>query len=145
MRSLRALFRHHRPAALLLLVLTLCVKAMLPPGYMVAPAGKQITVQLCYDGLEHRTAQILLPMETPPGGVLTGHDGRDGKMPDGSGMDQHCAFSALAMGVLGTAAGLALALPAPFHAGGLPIAAASSLPVAHPYLRPPLRGPPARV
>lgn len=137
MTSLRALFRDHRALAVLLLAMALAVRALMPPGMMAGTASasgeKRFTIQLCTAGLDRHTAQIVLPLEKPSRPDAPQHDGK---------ADQHCAFSSLAMGALDGAGGpvpvLALR-PAPPRAF---TPAATAEPAAHPYLRPPLRGPP---
>lgn len=137
MTTLRALFRDHRSLALLLMAMALAVRALMPPGMMPGSAPgageKRFTIQLCTAGLDRHTAQIVLPLEKPSRPDAPHHDGKT---------DQHCAFSSLAMGALGGADGpvpvLALR-PAPARTFA---PAAPAEPMAHPYLRPPLRGPP---
>lgn len=93
MRTITTLIRDHRILAMLLLAVALCVKAVVPQGYMLGSGQKTLSVQLCYDGIEHRTAQIAIPVDTERSNPAGPHqDGRP---------DQHCAFTALSMGALG--------------------------------------------
>lgn len=137
MSSVRRWIRDHRLLALCLLAAALCMKALVPQGYMLAaPATgtKVLTVAFCFDGLERRSVDIAIPVT---GKSVPGHDGPSGK---DSG---HCAFSALGFGALGGADAPLLALAWAF------ILALGFAPVTRhlvrrcEYLRPPLRGPPA--
>lgn len=112
----------------MLVALALCMKALIPAGYMLGGESRTITVQICADSLGHQiTKQI---------GV--------GSMDHGkSKADTPCAFTALTHGALGGADPIQLALALLFI---LTLGFAPLLPAApqraH-YLRPPLRGPPA--
>lgn len=134
MYSLRALIHHHRRLALLLILCALCVKALVPAGYMVGPSAKTLTVSICADGAGAMlTKQIEIPMENGSHGSDKSHGKADGT----------CAFSALAMAGMGGADANLLALALAFILvlgfASTTVARASRLP----HLRPPLRGPPA--
>lgn len=134
MRTISTLIRDHRALALLLLAVTLCVKAVVPQGYMLGSGQKLLTVQLCYDGSEHRTAQVAIALDNRP----------DPADPNGNARpDQHCAFTSLTMGALGGADAplLEQALIFIIARGFAPVTLL--LPERSLYLRPPLRGPPA--
>ncbi|MCE7798058.1 hypothetical protein LWE61_16040 [Sphingobium sufflavum] len=135
MSVFRALIRDHRSLALIVAMLALCVKFVVPQGYMFAPTmTKFLTVQLCFDGIEHRTTTIAIPIDAKKS---QGHHD-DGGKPDGK-----CAFTALGMGALGGADAplLAIALAFILALGFAPIRPV--VPDRSSYLRPPLRGPPA--
>ncbi|NBC37168.1 hypothetical protein GTZ99_11425 [Novosphingobium sp. FSY-8] len=128
MQSFRAFFLSHRRVTALLVALALCMKALIPAGYMLGGESKTITVQICADSLGHQiTKQI---------DVGTKDHGK-------AKADAPCAFTALTHGVLGGADPIQLALALLFI---LTLGFAPLLPVgvkrAH-YLFPPLRGPPA--
>lgn len=134
MKGARTLIRDYRVFAMLIVAAALCVKALVPQGYMVA-GGERLTlsVQLCFDGIEKRTVEIAIPTDGKARGDAPGHDGAP---------DQHCAFSSLAMGALGGADAPLLAMALAF------ILVLGFAPVRSPprelflHLRPPLRGPP---
>jgi len=131
MTGLRALTRDHRTLAMLLLAVVLCVKALVPSGYMVGGSLQTITVQLCFDGTSHKTVQLAVPAE---GGSHQDNQGQP---------DSPCAFSALSMGALGgvDAPLLAIALAFILALGFAPVR-----PVAlrsYSRLLPPSCGPPA--
>lgn len=91
MFTIRALILDHRKLALLLLVLALCVKALVPAGFMVERKAMVLTVSICADGLGARTTQkMVIPMESNP----ASHGGEQSKR-DGS-----CAFTSLGAGAL---------------------------------------------
>jgi hypothetical protein len=128
MFALRAFFLSHRSLAALLVAVALCMKALVPAGYMLENQTRSITVQICADSLGQQiTKQIEIGQKD------------DGKAKSAS----HCAFSALSHGALGGADPILLALALLFI---LALAFAPLLPPALKrlaYLRPPLRGPPA--
>jgi len=134
--ELRALFLHHRAMALMLVVVALCMKALVPTGYMVAQGGKTLTIEFCSDGLTEVAAkQIVIPMKDAS-------DDSPGDHGQGKG---DCAFSVLSMASFGGAQPdlLADAISFILTTGfAQPIA-----PVLQPSfdLRPPLRGPPAEL
>lgn len=132
MHLLRAFFLRHRFAAILLVLAALCVKSLIPTGYMIGQEGKALTVQICSDAYaDHAVKQIAIPMKEGSGG---------------SGLKQNkaeCPYSAMSMAALSGAdpALLALALAFIIALGFAPSpvrAARRAL-----YLRPPLRGPPS--
>jgi hypothetical protein len=133
MSHLRAWSRHHRLLAMLLLALALCLKAIVPQGYMVSAGVKTISVQLCLDGVQHQTIQLAIPMD---GKSAPGES-------SGSGADKdHCAFSTLGFAALGGADAplLTLAIAFILALGFAPTPAVRLGWTC--YLRPPLRGPP---
>ncbi len=134
MPSLRALARDHRHLALTLVVLALLVKALVPTGFMISPSASTIlTVSVCTDGVgEPRQMRIEVPRKSD-------HGSTTGNTTKG----EHCAFSGLAKVATGGADPVLLAAAIAFIllVGTAPLRA---LPFrADPYLRPPLRGPPA--
>ena len=131
MGAVRKLFRDHRRLAALLVALALCIKTLVPAGFMIGSASHVLTVQICADTQGTQlTRQIVIPQK---GG---GHEGR-------AAADQPCAFGALAMASL---AGTDIVLLAPALAfilalGFAPLPQRRTLRRLH--IRPPLRGPPA--
>jgi hypothetical protein len=136
MQRMRIWIRSNRRLAVALLLLTLCVKAAIPAGYMVsASPDRVVTVSICADatgGL--RQMQMVIPGKDQGGG----HSGS-------AKMDGQCAFSSLAHSALGGTDALLLALAIAFilAIGFLPTAPLRIAQFA--YLRPPLRGPPVAV
>ena len=134
MHPLRAFIRGHRSLAIALVALALCVKALVPAGYMVAPGSRVITIQICADTQGTQLArQLAIP--TKAGHPLedrAGHGKSEGA----------CAFSALALASLAGADAALLAAALLFILGfGLRPAVAANIRPAR-YQRPPLRGPP---
>jgi hypothetical protein len=137
MGNLRTFIRDHRRLAALLLALALCIRALMPAGYMLANDARTVTVQICTDGIsgEH-TQQIVIHQQ----------GGGQGESQDGHAKaDSTCPWSGLAMASLGGADAVLLALALAFvlALGFAPVAPARTGLSA--YLRPPLRGPPAFV
>ncbi len=133
MGTLRAFLRDHRTFAILLVAMALCVKVLVPQGYMVGGASKTFTVQLCLDGVTHKAVSLTIPMDGKS------HDDGQSQGKDGG----HCAFSSLTMGALGGIDTPLLALALAFI---LALGFAPTTPVMRGrllFLRPPLRGPPA--
>jgi hypothetical protein len=132
MQVLRAFFMRHRALAILVVMAALCMKVVVPTGFMIGQNSKVLTVQLCTDGLGHAvTAKIAIPMKGEP----SDSTGKQGK--------GDCPFSSLSMASMAgaDAALLALALAFILALGFTP--ALTSLLKRVSYLRPPLRGPPA--
>lgn len=133
MNTFRALLRHHRRLALLLVVLALAVKAIVPDGFMPAAKGTTISIQICADAFAQPvTRQIVVPAK----GVDAGKDSQHKS-------EGFCAFTALGHGALGGIDPVLLvaALLFLFVLGFAPLVPAT--PRRMVFLRPPLRGPPA--
>lgn len=134
MRLLRNLI-HARPhIAMFILAMTLCVKALVPSGYMVMAGETTITVGLCSgfaDGPQ--AATITIPIDKPAPGDPA-HKGKS---------ETPCAFTALSMASMSGADAPLLALALVFvMAVGL-VARTSEPQVAAFRLLPPSQGPPA--
>ena len=131
MHLLRALLLRHRALAFLAIAAALCLKVVVPAGYMLDSDATSITVRLCADGLGHAgTVKIAIPGKGDPASHKAAPD---------------CPYTALTLATLGGAdiALLAAALVFLLALGFAPV----HLPrAAHPlHLRPPLRAPPALV
>ncbi|WEK48313.1 MAG: hypothetical protein P0Y56_08480 [Candidatus Andeanibacterium colombiense] len=133
MHALRSLVRTRRRLSLALVALALCMKALLPAGYMVSDAGHVLTVTICTGTTDTVTKQIAIPTK-----------GDTHRQSDAHGKDTaQCPFSSLSMAATGGADAplLALALAFILVLGFLP---APALPLRRTdYFQPPLRGPPA--
>ena len=134
MQLLRAWILSNRHLAVVLLVLTLCVRALTPAGYMVSASDERVlTVSICADATG---SMRQLQMVVPDKGTAGSHSGK-------AQADGQCAFSSLAHAALGGADPLLLALALAFILV-LGIRNTARLPMAQiAFLRPPLRGPPA--
>ena len=134
MNLVRAFFLRHRALAIVLVLATLCMKAIVPTGFMIGQNSKVLTVQICDDAFgNHAVKQIAIPMKD-------GSSDSSGKQGKGE-----CPFSSLSMASMSGAdpALLALALAFILALGFVPTRTAYPERVFH--LRPPLRGPPALV
>ena len=134
MNLVRAFFLRHRGLAIVLVLATLCMKAIVPTGFMIGQNSKVLTVQICDDAFgNHAVKQIAIPMKD-------GSSDSSGKQGKGE-----CPFTSLSMASMSGAdpALLALALAFILALGFVPTRTAHSERVFH--LRPPLRGPPALV
>lgn len=135
MTSLRALTRRNTRLTLVLVTLVLVVKALIPEGYMIAPASDRfLTVTICTDtGGMPKQMQIAIPSKNNAG---EDHS----KAADKA---QPCAFSGLGHAALGGADQVLLAAALAFIllVGFAPLLAPPARNIA--FLRPPLRGPPA--
>ncbi len=136
MTSLRAFFRAHRQLAILLVAVSLALKALVPAGYMIGSQAKILTVEICADASGGTlTRQIVIPQD----GKSAGGHAESGKS------DSTCAFSALAMVSLSGADSAVLAIALLFILA-LGFAPAPTLLISRArQLRPPLRGPPALI
>lgn len=130
MTGMRILIQRHRALAVALLVIALCLKALLPAGYMIGQQAKILTVQICD---QQPGAMVLKKLIIPMKG-----DGGD----HGQSSKTDCAYSALSMTSLAGAdtALLSLALLFILALGFVPVRSRQFGRTAH--LRPPLRGPP---
>ena len=130
MGSFRDILLRHRRMAFAVLLLTLCMKAMIPAGTMIG--SRTLTIEVCADASgQHQTRQISVPVTGKPADS-------DAHKVAGS-----CAYSALSMAMLGGADPLLLVLALAFIIA-LGFGTALPLPLARTSrLRPPLRGPPA--
>lgn len=134
MQVMRTFLLRHRAAAILVVIAALCMKIVVPTGFMIGQNSEVLTVQLCTDGLGHAvTAKIAIPMKGEP----SDSSGKQGK--------GECPFASLSMASMTGAdpALLALALAFILALGFAPTR--TSHPKRVSYLRPPLRGPPALV
>ncbi|MEJ7934127.1 DUF2946 family protein [Sphingobium sp. AN558] len=136
MQSIRTAFIRHRALCIMLMAAVLCLKALVPTGYMVVQDARILTVQICADATgQIMTTQIAIPMERKAGGQQRDH---------GKGEDV-CPYSALSMLSLASvdAVLLAVAIALILALGIAPVRQSGAWRV--PYLRPPLRGPPALI
>ena len=129
-----------RHLAALICAATLLLKLVVPSGYMIGGDHGRITIELC-SGIASPPMPMMMHATMP---------GMKGEMPADHGKGDHgktempCAFSGLSLASLGAVDPVLLAAFVAF------IVAAGLCPVAQPapprrtYLRPPLRGPPAR-
>lgn len=123
-----------RRLAVLLCAATLLLRLLVPTGYMIGGEHGRPTIELCSGVAGHS-----MTMPGMQGGVAD-----HGKSGDGGKAEVPCAFSGLAAAALGAVDPVRLvALLAFVMVTGL---APALLPAPSPraYLRPPLRGPPAR-
>ncbi len=132
MSALRFFLMHHRALAVLVVVAVLCMKLVMPAGFMIGQNSKVLTVQICNDPLgNHSVQQLVIPMS----GNSSESESKQGK--------GECPFASLSMASLTGAdpALLALALAFILVLGFAPSRTPHPKRVFH--LRPPLRGPPA--
>jgi hypothetical protein len=136
MNRLRAFLCRHARTVLALFALALAMKALLPAGTMLAPAGEQLlTVTICADASgAPRQMTIAVPLSKDAG--FQEHGAPADKQ-------QPCAFAALGKAALGGADPLLLAAALAFIllVGLAPLRAPPARDI--PFLRPPLRGPPS--
>ncbi len=136
MGSIRAWLSGNSQLAMLVIAAALCIKALIPAGYMVASGAQTLTVAICAPvSGDHSVRHIAIPMRDGSGGEEKGSS-KDSP-------SDHCAFGASAkLGATGAdPIVLAIALAFILVLGRAPV---RRLPGANiPYLLPPLRGPPA--
>lgn len=133
MHLLRRLVLCNRPLAISALALALLMKLAIPAGFMPSVSDGQIVVSLC-SGTGASTIVMTIP-------------GLEHGKPDGGGhpgkAEQPCAFAGLSAPSLAAADPVLLAAAILFvlALGIRPLPLPAS--ITPPYLRPPLRGPPA--
>ena len=68
MLAMRTFLLRHRAVAILVVMAALCMKIVVPTGFMIGQNSKVLTIQLCHDGLgEVITKQLVIPMKGEPG------------------------------------------------------------------------------
>ena len=127
------LLREHRRLAAVLVALALCIKALVPAGFMVGANTKLITIEICADASGGKlTRHMAIPLEGGTAGEQSGY----GKS------DATCAWTSLAQAAHSGADTelLALALAFILALGFLRQTAEPARRSSH--IRPPSRGPP---
>lgn len=131
MAGLRAIIADNRWLAALLLAAALCLKALLPTGYMIAGAERTLTVTVCAESTGGQTVhRITVPGKPQP------------LAPKGSAQD-HCPQAPLGMAMLAggdlllVAAAVAFAIAFGLAPQAVPLLRRRA------RLRPPPIGPPA--
>jgi hypothetical protein len=131
--ALRVFFADRRHFAMIVAAMTLVIKAMIPPGYMIGEQSRALSVIVCADASNTGyVKQITIPVSSKTGGSSDERGKSEGA----------CPYSVMSMVSLGGADAplLVVALAfivalgfAPFH---------FPPPVRTRHDRPPLRGPP---
>ena len=132
MRLVRSYLRNNPRLAVLLLLATLCMKALMPAGFMVEARPSAIGVVICgsAEGTQlGRVAEAAIRDKLPATGRAR--------------TDQTCPYATLAMASLGGADAPLLALALVFAMALAFLPTAAVVPAQAGWLRPPLRGPPA--
>lgn len=138
MRSLRNLIGDHRCLAIVVIALALCMKIMVPSGFMVGAGPKSLSIMICDGrGLE-LMKQISLPQAGWQAGPAPEQPAQHGKASDA------CPYAALGMtGLSGAPAALLVVALAFMRMAGIRPAPRPQ-PARRSFLRPPLRAPPVR-
>ena len=128
-----------RTLVALVCLAALCMKMLVPTGYMVVNDGGHIRVTIC-SGVEPRTVTMAMPGMH---GDMAGHDMPDQGQPQEHGKaEMPCAFTALSAAALGAADIVLLVALVAFIMATALFTSALPAPPGPAYLRPPLRGPP---
>ena len=133
MSLFRSFLRDHRRLAALLLAAALCMKALVPAGFMVEARASALHLTICGDGAHIGEAAVKAIRDKLPVAHGAVDHGRSA---------QNCPYAVLGMASLGGADAPLLALALAF------VLALAFRPVARAvagrnvWLRPPLRGPP---
>jgi len=131
MNLFRTIILRHRILAVLVIMVALCMKMVVPTGFMIGQDSKVLTVQICDEAIAgHAINQLFIPMK----------DGGGESSKHGKG---ECPFTSLSMASLTGADNALLALEFILALGFAPVRTPVTKTVFH--LRPPLRGPPAAV
>ena len=134
MYSLRFLIRKNQHSVLALLMLALCIKALIPNGFMVSASEDTfLTVTICSESSgDLKQIQMVIPGKE-----------QGSKHSDGAQKGEHCVFAGLSHFALGGANMFLLALAWAFLVvlGLAPMQRQPHQLISN--LRPPLRGPPA--
>jgi len=138
MQLLHTSLMRHRALALLVVMTALCMKILVPTGFMIGQDSRILTVRICADASGSHTArQLVIPIRDA--------GGESGSKQDGNSKKGECPFASLSMASIAATdpALLALALVFILALGFAPTPI--PLPRRVHHLRPPLRGPPALV
>ncbi|MDP1027756.1 hypothetical protein Q5H91_11065 [Sphingomonas sp. KR1UV-12] len=111
---------------------TLLLKLLVPTGYMIDSDHGRLTITIC-SGVEPRTMSMEMQDDMPD----------HGKTKDHGKAEMPCAFSGLSAAVLGAIDPMLLAGLIAFVMAMGAVGFTLPPPSSPPYLRPPLRGPPA--
>ena len=130
--AMRHLLRHHRHLAGLVLALALLLKVVVPSGFMVSSTTGSVAIVIC-DGHGPMTASATMA-DMHHRGEKQNHQGGDSP----------CAFSGLTAPVLSSTDPAILVIAIAFILIIAEHLVARPRPSTTPFLRPPLRGPPAR-
>ncbi len=140
MQGVRRFFSGHRRLSAMVIAVALCIRLLVPQGYMPAVDGaRHFTVQLCSAAAGEQPAEIVIPLAGKPGSAADGSGGHGSENADG-----HCPFASLALASPAGADGLLVAVLLGFIVALQHTPARQCLRRAARYLRPPLRGPPAQ-
>lgn len=133
--ALRRLFLAHRHAAALICIAALALRMLIPAGYMISGEHGQLAVTICSNSTAKlKTMQMPSTHHAAPGHEKAGDHGK---------VEMPCAFASLSVQALGSI-DPAVLLAAIAFAMALALSVIRVLgPPTRPYLRPPLRGPPA--
>lgn len=132
MHALRAFLQKHSSLAALIVVAALALRVLVPGGYMPSIDHGRITVKICTGAPDG------------PGTMVMAIPGLEHKQQPGDVATGKCAYADLAQAMTGGADVILLAAALAF-ALALALQLISTLPVRPAeFLRPPLRGPPAR-
>lgn len=130
-----------RHVAILLCTAALLVKLLVPAGYMIDRDHRRIAITICSgDAPAQMTMSLPADMPAMHGGDMAGH----GKTKDRGKAEMPCAFSSLSSPAIGAIDPLLLATLIAFVLAVGRMASAPLRLSRSAYLRPPLRGPPAR-
>jgi hypothetical protein len=117
---------------MLIVVAAMGLRALMPAGYMASTSTGHMSIELC-SGVAGQSVVIALP------GTQHSDDGDHGK----GRTDSPCAFSGLTAAALSAADPIVLSIAIAFIMA-IGLRAIGIVPTApSPFLRPPLRGPPA--
>ncbi len=132
MLPMRAFIRDRRRLAIWLVVLALCMKIMVPSGFMVGASAKSLSIIICDGRGMEQTKQISVPQP----GHAQDAPGEQGKASDA------CPYAALGMAGLAGAPAVLLAVALAFIVARGIFPSAIPRPARRYFLRPPLRAPP---
>ena len=134
MHQLRTLLIRNPALALLAIMAALCLKVVVPAGFMVGQDTMVLTVEICADASGAHTVQkIVIPAQGADSKVQT-EQAKGG-----------CPFAPLSMAAVSPTDAMLQALALAFILALGFAAAPISLPGYVAHLRPPLRGPPGHI
>ncbi|MBB3881072.1 hypothetical protein [Sphingomonas pseudosanguinis] len=148
MTAIRSLIAQRHLAALLC-VAALLLKLVIPSGYMIGEAQGHMAIVLCpgtmpvADAMSHAPPGDMTTMHGMPHGVMADHGRSDHRDGQHGRAEMPCAFAGLSAAALAAVDPIQLVALLAFVLTTGFVALTANVRPAPPYLRPPLRGPPA--
>lgn len=140
--TVRSLLLKHPAFATWVLVCAMAMRILVPAGFMPVISASGVTIEICGGTVQAPISVTkAMPMAMAPAMTMPGMTHHSDKS-DRSAVDMPCAFSGLTAPSMAAADLVLLAVTIAFIIGIVFRSRTAGPIAAHPYLTPPLRGPP---